>query len=99
LRLATAEVARLGWPTRTGARLVRRYGDDWLAAVRMIGQNPSLGEPVVDGLPVLKVELDLARSREMAVTDEDVFVRRTRLTSRDASVRPSVTPSAGSASG
>ncbi len=99
LRLATDEVARLGWPAWMGSRLVRRYGDDWLAAARMIGQDPSLAEPVVDGLPVLKVELDLARSREMAVTDEDVFVRRTRLTTRDASVGPAVTPSAGSASG
>jgi glycerol-3-phosphate dehydrogenase len=90
--LARAEVARLGRPTRVGTRLVQRYGDDWLAAVRMIGQDPSLGEPVVDGLPVLNVELELARSREMAVTDEDVLVRRTRLTTRDAFARPGVTP-------
>jgi glycerol-3-phosphate dehydrogenase len=32
------------------------------------------------------VELELARSREMAMTAEDIFVRRTRLTTRDASV-------------
>jgi glycerol-3-phosphate dehydrogenase len=85
--LATAEAARLGLAPGVGARLVQRYGDDWRMAVRMIGQDPSLGEPVADGLPVLNVELDLARSREMALTDEDVFVRRTRLTTRDASVR------------
>jgi len=66
---------------------VQRYGDDWREAVRMISQDPSLGEPVVDGLPVLNVELELARSREMAITDADVIVRRTRLTTRDASVR------------
>ena len=78
--LATAEAARLGLPPRAGARLVQRYGDDWREAVRMIGQDPSLGEPVVSDLPVLNVELDLARSREMALTEEDVFVRRTRLT-------------------
>jgi hypothetical protein len=35
---------------------------------------------------VLKVELDLARSREMALTGQDVYVRRTRLTTRDASL-------------
>ena len=34
-----------------------------------------------------RVELELARSREMAITDEDVLVRRTRLSTRDASVR------------
>ena len=85
--LATAEAVRLGLAPGVGARLVQRYGDDWRMAIRMIGEDPSLGEPVVDGLPVLNVELDLARSREMALTDEDVLVRRTRLTTRDASVR------------
>jgi len=87
VRLAAAEVARLGLAPAAGARLVQRYGDDWREAVRMIGRDPGLGEPAVGGLPVLNVELDLARSREMAITDEDVLVRRTRLTTRDASVR------------
>ena len=87
VHLATAEMARLGLAPGTGVRLVQRYGDDWREAVSMIGRDPGLGEPAADGLPVLNVELDLARSREMAITDEDVFVRRTRLTTRDASVR------------
>ena len=87
LRLATAEVARLQLPPRVGARLVRRYGDDWREAVRMISEDHPLGEPVVGSLPVLKVELELARSREMAITDDDVFVRRTRLTAFDTSVK------------
>ena len=84
--LARAAAVRQGLAPGVGARLVQQYGDDWAAAVRMIGQDPSRGEPAADGLPVLNVELDLARSREMAITDEDVFVRRTRLTTRDASV-------------
>ena len=104
LRMATAEAARLGLPPGTGARLVQRYGDDWCEAIRLIGQDPSRGEPAVDGLPVLNVELDLAREREMAITAGDVFIRRTRLTTRDASVRvpPAagvIRPSGGSASG
>jgi glycerol-3-phosphate dehydrogenase len=86
LHLAKAAVTRLGLPPHAGARLVQRYGDDWREAVRMISQDRSLGEPVVGNLPVLNVELDLARSREMALTAEDVFVRRTRLTTRDAAV-------------
>jgi glycerol-3-phosphate dehydrogenase len=86
--LATAEVARLGLPRRAGARLVQRYGDDWREAVRLIEMDRSLGEPAVAGLPVLNVELDLARSREMAITDEDVLVRRVRFTTRDESARP-----------
>jgi glycerol-3-phosphate dehydrogenase len=85
--LARAKAARLGLRSSVADRLVQRYGDDWRRAVAMIGADPSLGEPVVDGLPVLKVEVELARSREMAVTDEDVFVRRVRLTTLDASVR------------
>jgi glycerol-3-phosphate dehydrogenase len=86
LHLAAAEVARLGLPARVGARLVQRYGDDWREAVRRVRDDVSLGEPAVAGLPVLGVELELARSREMAMTAEDIFVRRTRLTTRDASV-------------
>ena len=85
-RLAAAEAASLGLAPDAGIRLVRCYGDDWREAIRMIGADRPLGEPAVDDLPVLKVELELARSREMAITSEDVFVRRTRLTTRDASV-------------
>jgi glycerol-3-phosphate dehydrogenase len=88
LRLATAEVTRLRLAPHVGARLVQRYGDDWREAVRMIGEDRSLGEPVADSLPVLNIELELARSREMAITDEDVFGRRTRLTAFDTSVKP-----------
>ena len=85
-RLAAAEAAGLGLSPDAGIRLVRCYGDDWREAIRMIAADRSLGEPAVADLPVLKVELELARSREMAITREDVFVRRTRLTTRDASV-------------
>ena len=89
LHLATAEVARVGLPARAGARLVQRYGDDWQGAVRLIRADRSLGEHVFAGLPVLNVEVELARSREMAITDADVFVRRTRLTALGVPVRPS----------
>ena len=92
VRLARGETTRLGLFPRVAARLVQRYGDDWREAVAAIEADRSLGEPAVAGLPVLGVELALARSREMALTDDDVLVRRTRLTTRDASVR--LTPSA-----
>ena len=93
LRLARDEVARLGLPPPTAARLVQRYGDDWREAARLISEDRLLGEPVVSPLPVLGAEVVLARSREMALTDEDVLVRRTRLTTRDASL--GLTPSGG----
>ena len=90
VRLARDEATRLRLPPATAVRLVRRYGDDWRQAARLIGEDLSLGEPVADGLPVLGVEVALARSREMALTDEDIYVRRTRLTTLG------LTPSAGS---
>jgi glycerol-3-phosphate dehydrogenase len=89
VRLARAEVARLGLPPRGAARLVQRYGDDWAEAARLISEDRSLGEPVVSTMPVLGVEVAFARSREMALTDSDVYVRRTRLTTRDARFIPS----------
>ena len=93
VRLARDEVARLGLPPRTAVRLVGRFGDDWRQAARLMGEDRSLGEPVADGLPVLGVEVALARSREMALTDQDVYVRRTRLTTLG------LTPSSGSRAG
>jgi glycerol-3-phosphate dehydrogenase len=84
---AGTEAARLGLASETGHRLVYRFGDDWTEALALVRQTPALGEAVADGLPVLRVELELARSREMAMTDDDVLVRRTRLTTLDASTR------------
>jgi len=44
------------------------------------------GEPAVDGLPFLNVELELARTSEMAINGQDIVVPRTRLTTRDAAL-------------
>jgi glycerol-3-phosphate dehydrogenase len=41
-------------------------------------------------LPILRVELAMARSSEMALTDQDVLVRRTRLTTLDQELTRSV---------
>jgi glycerol-3-phosphate dehydrogenase len=81
---ATARMDRLGLPPGTGARLVERFGDDWIEAARAIEGEPPLGEPVVPGLPVLRVETWMARRGELALTEEDVLVRRTRLATMDA---------------
>jgi glycerol-3-phosphate dehydrogenase len=77
-RAGTA-AARAGLPPDVGRRLVLRYGDDWMEALRLIRADPALAEPVADGAPVLAVELALAGAREMALTEQDVLVRRTRL--------------------
>ncbi len=85
LAAAAAEAESLGLMPEAGHRLVYRYGDDWVEALRLIRDDPGLADPAVPGLPVLGVELALARSREMAITDEDVLVRRTRITTLDQS--------------
>jgi glycerol-3-phosphate dehydrogenase len=85
---AAAAAEREGLPPDAGRRMVMRFGDDWAEALRRIVRDPELGEPVADGLPVLAVELELARVREMAIDDEDALVRRTRLTTMDARLAP-----------
>jgi glycerol-3-phosphate dehydrogenase len=52
--------------------------------VAMVRDAPALADPVLPGLPVLRLELQLARTREMAITEDDVLVRRTRLATMDA---------------
>jgi glycerol-3-phosphate dehydrogenase len=84
LQRAGAAAERLGLPATAGRRLVGRYGADWPAALELIRGDASLGEEAVPGLPVLRVELALARTREMALTEEDVLVRRTRLATMDS---------------
>jgi glycerol-3-phosphate dehydrogenase len=81
---AEAAARPLKLPLGAGRRLVERYGDDWEGALTLIRDEPELGEPAVAGLPVLRVELELAERREMALSDEDVLVRRTRLALMDA---------------
>ena len=83
LTRAGSEAAAHGLSPEVGRRLVYRFGDDWTDALASIREDPSLAEPAVEGLPVLRVELELARTREMAMTDDDVLVRRTRLTTMD----------------
>lgn len=87
---ALAELSPDPWMVR---RLVERYGEDWNAAAELIREDPTLGEPAVDGLPVLRVELSLARTREMALTEEDVLARRTRLSTMDQDAAAAVSGS------
>lgn len=83
LERAAAEAARLDQPPDLGRRFVALYGDDWSAGLRLIAEDPALALPLAEGLPVRRAEVVLARRREMAVTDDDVLVRRTRLTTMD----------------
>jgi len=80
---AASEAERLGLAPDSGRRMVYRFGDDWSVALARVRAEPKLGGRLVEGLPVLQVEAGLAREREMALTDDDVLERRTRLSTMD----------------
>ena len=66
--------------------LADRHGGEARVVLAMIEKDPSLGEPLVAGLPYLKAEAVYAARYEMARTVDDVLARRTRarLLARDA---------------
>ena len=80
------EAVRAGADDAT-THLADRYGGEARALLAMVERDPALGEPVVEGLPYLKVEVVWAARHEMARTVDDVLSRRTRarLLARDAS--------------
>jgi glycerol-3-phosphate dehydrogenase len=66
-----------------------RHGSDAAAVLELVAADPSLGEPLVPGLPYLRAEAVHAVRHEMAVSVDDVLTRRTRarLQDRAACVR------------
>ncbi len=82
LRLLGAE----GAPTGTPPHLADRYGGEARAVTELIEADPTLGAPLVAGLPYLRAEAVHAVRHEMACTVDDVLARRTRarLQGRDA---------------
>jgi glycerol-3-phosphate dehydrogenase len=60
------------------AHLLRRYGSEASLVEALIAADPSLAEPLVDGLPYVRAEAVHAVRHEMAVTLDDVLSRRTR---------------------
>ena len=58
--------------------LVSRFGTQAGAVRQLISDDPSLGTPLVGGLPYLRAEALYAARHEMVVTLEDVLSRRLR---------------------
>ncbi len=58
--------------------LAGRYGGEARVLMASIQSDPSLGEPLVEGLPYLKAEALFAVRHEMALSVDDVLSRRTR---------------------
>jgi len=67
--------------------LAERYGGEAATVRALVADDPTLGEPLVPGLPYQKAEAVYAARHEMARTLDDVLTRRTRarLLARDAS--------------
>ena len=55
-----------------------RYGGEARVLMAAIEQDPSLGEPIVPGLPYVRAEVVFAARHEMAGSVSDVLSRRTR---------------------
>ncbi len=76
---SVAGAARGYGVNRTDAEhLANRYGGEARALMSMIQADPSLGEPLVAGLPYLRAEAVFAARYEMAHSVDDVLSRRTR---------------------
>jgi glycerol-3-phosphate dehydrogenase len=59
--------------------LVGRYGSEAVAVANLVRRDAALGEALVLGHPVIAAEVVYQARREMAMTVEDVLVRRTHL--------------------
>jgi len=59
--------------------LAFRYGHAGRNVLRLVGERPELGRPIVEGLPDMLAEVVVAARLEQARTVADVLLRRTRL--------------------
>lgn len=74
------------------AHLVGRHGSEIAALLELCQHDPALTEPLVPGLPYLKVEAVYAVKHEMARTLSDVLARRTRASILDREASASAAP-------
>jgi len=68
--------ASAGLPPEMIDHLIGRYGSRYRTILQRIAEEPSLGEPLVFGLPYLWAEVDQALEEEMTMTLLDMLVRR-----------------------
>lgn len=72
--------------------LFRRYGGDTPQVLQLIGEEPALGDCVIEGLPYLGAEFVYAARYEMATDLIDILTRRTRAHLYDARHSASAAP-------
>jgi glycerol-3-phosphate dehydrogenase len=78
LRLLGAERLETAPAGSVEAHLIGRYGSLATEIEALVAADPDLGEPLVPGQPYLRAEAIHATRHEMALTLDDVLVRRTR---------------------
>ncbi|MBC8364199.1 MAG: glycerol-3-phosphate dehydrogenase/oxidase [Actinobacteria bacterium] len=74
------------------AHLDGRFGGEASVVVDLVEADPSLGEPLVPGLPYLRAEAVHAVRHEMATTLDDVLSRRTRARLEDRAATLTAAP-------
>jgi glycerol-3-phosphate dehydrogenase len=74
-----ARARRAGVSPATLRHLLHAYGARAAAALDLIDADPALAAPLAEGQPHVAAEVVVAARDEMAVTVEDVLLRRTRL--------------------
>jgi glycerol-3-phosphate dehydrogenase len=79
LELLVRDLADEGLAADLARALVGRYGSEAAAVANLVRRDPALGAPLVAGHQVVAAEVVHQARREMAVTVEDVLVRRTHL--------------------
>ncbi|HEX5726062.1 MAG TPA: glycerol-3-phosphate dehydrogenase/oxidase, partial [Longimicrobiaceae bacterium] len=75
----TREAEAAGLDAAVGAHLARAYGEDAEALLAEVRRDPALGARIVEGHPYVWAEVPHAVRSEMALTLEDVLVRRLHL--------------------
>ncbi|HEU0055240.1 MAG TPA: glycerol-3-phosphate dehydrogenase/oxidase, partial [Longimicrobium sp.] len=74
-----ADAAALGLSAEVGEHLARAYGEDAAAVLAAVREDASLGAPIVAGRPYVWAEVGHAVRSEMALTLEDLLIRRLHL--------------------
>jgi glycerol-3-phosphate dehydrogenase len=70
------EAVDAGLTAAAGEHLARTYGEEAEAVLARVRAHPEDGRPIVEGLPYLWAEVPHAVRAEMALTLEDLLVRR-----------------------
>jgi glycerol-3-phosphate dehydrogenase len=79
LNAVVADAAAAGVDASTAHHLARAHGEDAAAVLALAAADPALARPVLEGHPYLMAEVVHAVRAEMALTLEDLLVRRTHL--------------------